>query len=377
MLAETPVLRITSMEDTPRRLRLLALGCGVCMGTAARAQQWSVTRLHPEGNHSVAFAAHGLRQAGYVHYGWVNNQWVDARHAVLWNGTSQSWVSLHPAGAVESQVLGMDGAQQVGFIRNSSGYERGGLWTGSAGSWIDLTPPEWSSSYVTAVKGGVQVGSAGLGAAMWTGTVQSYRSLHPANAPGASRLMGLGDGQQVGTVVVDDEPHASLWTGTAQSWVDLHPPGATRSWALDAAAGQQVGAVVINDWPQARIWYGSASNWTSLTPAGFGSSTAYSTTGEWQVGHVIDQEARFHASIWRGNAESWEDLSLVLPGSWGDTFAQAVWADATTLRVAGWGRNMQNGSFEALLWTLSIPTPSSLTLVVIGAILSARRHRRN
>jgi hypothetical protein len=92
----------------------------------------------------------------------------------------------------------------------------------------------------------------------------------------------------------------------------------------------------------------------SLHPAGADSSYAAGVHDGWQVGVVI-VGAEEHASVWSGDAESWEDISLALPGSWSRTSARGVWSDGATLYVVGSGLNNDTGRIEALLWSRPIP----------------------
>ena len=100
--------------------------------------------------------------------------------AVMWRGTLESIVGLHPVGAATSGAYGTDGVQEVGSA-TFGGVEMAGFWTGSQESW---TP------------------------------------LHP-NGASSSRALRVSHGMQVGFAVVGGVKRASYWEGSAGSWVDL------------------------------------------------------------------------------------------------------------------------------------------------------------
>lgn len=102
--------------------------------------------------------------------------------AALWSGTSASYVSLHPKGFYSSELRGIWGNQQVGWVNETGRVSRAGLWTGTAESYVSLHPAGYESSTATDVWNGFQIGSA-------------YR---------------------------DKVHRAGVWRGKASSWVDLH-----------------------------------------------------------------------------------------------------------------------------------------------------------
>jgi hypothetical protein len=155
----------------------------------------------------------------------------------------------------------------------------------------------------------------------------------------------------------------------------LNPVGAKTSQAHAVFGSQQVGYAEFQR-QHAGLWNGTADSWVDLNPAGATVSQARGTTGAYQVGfaHIGDW---YHAGIWSGSAQSWEDLSLALTGFWGDTYAQSVWDDGTTLFIAGYGRNYATNRTEAILWTRPIPASGATGafLLATGLLLMQRERR--
>src|SRR5262245_42068556 len=62
------------------------------------------------------------------------------QRAMLWRGSTDSAVELHPKEMMVSECDGTDGAQQVGRAAVSWFALKPSLWHGSADSWVDLSP---------------------------------------------------------------------------------------------------------------------------------------------------------------------------------------------------------------------------------------------
>jgi len=204
------------------------------------------------------------------------------QHAVIWSGTANSYVDLHPAGTKESRAFGVsrDGVYQVGGVDIGIGwvYWRATLWAGTAASRVDLHRGDYSQAL--AVGDGEQVGWTdsnyeGPRAALWRGTRDSFVDLSPEGS-GISEARGVSGGQQVGWVWFNAQV-AALWTGTAASFVNLNPAEATSSQANDVSNGWQVGSADFNNVARAGYWRGTAASWTDLhsyLPAEYTSSQA-------------------------------------------------------------------------------------------------------
>ena len=84
---------------------------------------------------------------------------------------------------------------------------------------------------------------------------------------------------------------------------------------------------------------------------------------------------QYRAGIWSGSSESWEDLALVLPTGFSQSYAQGISDDGINVYVTGFGYNLLTGREEALLWTRPIPSPGAATLLGLGGLMVARRRR--
>lgn len=164
-----------------------------------------------------------------IQVGSTNATHSSPEQAAMWSGTTSSWTSLHPDGALRSVAAAVSGEYQAGQVtwvwRDGP---RAALWAGTSASVVDLNPEFASESQALAIAGGAQGGYAILDhryrAALWRGSAASFVNLHPSEEMQTSRVLGMGEGYEVGFVSIDNEaqPHASIWSGTADSWIDLH-----------------------------------------------------------------------------------------------------------------------------------------------------------
>jgi hypothetical protein len=290
-----------------------------------RATIWNVSAydridLHPSGAAwSQAIAAHENWQVGVASLG-------DSSRAQLWHGNALSAIDLHPAGADFSIATGIDDTRQVGaaYFPNIEypGYHAG-YWLGSAQSWVDLHPRldvTGGNSWVNDTFGGVQVGWTEYAfpaqrkvACIWYGTYAIWFDINPnnpANYGVESEATAIYGDQQVGWARLGDgtHSHAGLWHNTAESFVDLNPPESTYSVATDVYDGTQVGSVSV--------------------------------------------AGTMRASLWRGSALSWVDLSRFLPTNdlWISSEATGIWKDNNRTIVVGTATSFVTGRQQAILW---------------------------
>ena len=203
------------------------------------------------------------------------------------------------------------------------------------------------------------------------------------NPSGAVRSVAndVSNNNPVGTATFGSSQHAGSWTiSSVPIWNDLNPSGAVSSVAhgIDASVFNfdVVGSATFSGSPRAALWTSpSASSWVDLNPAGATTSVAFATFNDQQVGSATFSGSS-RASFWNGSAASWEDLSLVLPGSWSSTVATGIWSDGSNTYISGYGVNNATNGLEALLWSQpAIPEPTSLTLLGLGSVILLRRRR--
>jgi hypothetical protein len=242
-------------------------------------------------------------------------------------------------------------------------------WFGNLSDWTGLNPSGATSSAINSVFGGQQVGRVNIinftdEAALWTGNAASYVNLNPAGAH-SSNAFGIGGNQQVGYALFPGSNYAtaSLWTGTPESWKSLHPLGANSSFAYATSGTMQVGIVESNSIGKASLWYGSAESWVDLSPAGSPDSCAFGISGITQVGYVRFVGGGPRASLWRGTSASWVNLHSLLPTVFSESIATSVYSDSAKFIVGGYGYNLVQNQYQALLWTFPIRRISgSMTL---------------
>jgi hypothetical protein len=186
-----------------------------------RALLWTssgVVNLHPSGySVSTAAATDGVQQVG-----------DGDGHALLWMGSANSVVVLHPLGGyVASRAHGVSGGQQVGVgiyssngIITSSARSHALLWRGSPESLVDLHPGGFLESNALAVAGGKQVGwgitADGMNHALvWNGTADSVVDLHVFLPAGFARSVASAidaSGNVIGWAEFGTgQRHAILW----------------------------------------------------------------------------------------------------------------------------------------------------------------------
>ncbi len=116
--------------------------------TSFRACLWtalsptSYVDLHPGSayGYSDAWATDGIQHVGYAAYTQGGN------HAILWTGSTGSYVDLAPTGSFNSECYGVANGMQVGLVDNHAT-----VWTGTAASAIDINPAGYSSSFARAI----------------------------------------------------------------------------------------------------------------------------------------------------------------------------------------------------------------------------------
>ena len=306
-------------------------------------------------------------------------------HALLWSGSPESFVDLHPAGFDTSQALGASGGRQVGIreIWQPEFQQYATLWSGTASSWVNLHPASYIRSRALGISGDQQVGNAhfasgplDIHALLWRGSASSVVNLNPVGYY-ASNSFATDGYQQVGWAIRPGGPDgAALWTGTAESFVDLSLPGYTGTHAFGVAGGQQVGRGSFNGNGHALLWFGSPNGYVDLNPGPndqWGSS-ARATNGIQQVGYAARSDQFFrHAFRWSGSPESYLDLHQFLPpeyqGLGGYSVATGIDAEGN---IIGYARRTA-GLRRAVMWR---PVPEPVTGLVLTAGIALLLWRR-
>ena len=300
------------------------------------------------------FSAHAVATSGGTQIGYSGNGESPTydSHAILWHGTPNSFVDLHPTLLNPGQMsttngLSLTGNHQVGFAGglgpNQNAFHAI-LWNNTAASAIDLNPTGYVNTYANATTDTQQVGEGATvynnHALLWSGTAASVKDLHPYNLSpnGSSQAQGLDSIHQVGYVngldAFPGQSHAYLWSGSAATGIDLNPAGFTYSEADGVVGGQEVG-----------------KGYSSLTGN------------------------QFHALLWNGTSSAAIDLHLLLPANFQKSWATSI--DATG-NVFGFAFDPASGT-HAIEWvSTSTPEPASLSILGLGAAaLLARRRNRN
>lgn len=213
-------------------------------------------------------------------------------HALVWRGTAESVVDVHPVGFEQSLAYATDGFQQVGSAAGPStgGYFHAFLWGGTAASAIDLNPAGFTFSEAHGISASQQVGygygvatGSILHALLWSGTAESFVDLNPTGFA-TSTALGINGSQVVGygfVSLTEINEHALLWRGTAASAIDLHqflPPEFVRSEAMAInSQGDVVGfARSASELSHAVLWRAVPEPATfGLLAAGLGALLAY------------------------------------------------------------------------------------------------------
>ena len=198
-------------------------GWGFTLSGRTHALKWSgsassVVDLDPTGDSSAAHGISGDQVVGH-------RTLQDGPHASLW--TSRGVVDLQPSGFKVTIARATDGTQQVGDGYAGDGTRHALLWNGTAESFVDLHPAGYSRSEAYGVSCGQQVGNGSISseghALLWTGSAQSVVNLHAGGfSHTAAYAVTAGRQAGIGVMPGTNFSHALLWHGSADSMVDLH-----------------------------------------------------------------------------------------------------------------------------------------------------------
>jgi len=295
-------------------LLYVILGIILMFISAAQATDYYAVILHPTGAFDSS-EGRGISDGQQVGCGGLSSY-----HALLWSGTAQSLVDLHPSGYDHSYAYGISGGKQVGYgtIIAMNWAQHALMWSGTAESVVELHPNSFENSVAYGISADQQVG-------------KGYNKSNDHNTPIDYRLY----------------PHALLWSGTAESVVDLNPSWCTNSTAYGVSGGHQVG---YGD-GHALLWSGTAESLVDLHPDGYNYSIAYGIWGSQQVGYGDG-----HALLWSGTAESVVDLHGYLPAGYDYSTAHGI---SSAGNIIGFAHPTGIGAdyFRAVLWK---PAPKNI-----------------
>ncbi|MEW6125851.1 MAG: hypothetical protein AB1757_02205 [Acidobacteriota bacterium] len=349
-------------------------------------QHYTVIDLTPAGaTAATALGISGTTQVGTANFPVPGDPSLTETHAVIWSGSADQMIDL----GIGSALAASDG-QQVG-----SAFGRAVLWSGTPESQINLHPIIAEQSIATGVAGNQQVGwgrwrvacvekkgacGGGDGTRtvihpfMWAGSAASAVDITPFDLGfGAGRALGtdgvqqVGYGQQVLGPNVFSGPFAVVWTGTAASAVSLNPPNSSTSEAKGVAGGQQVGYAYSP--ARAMLWTGTAASAVNLHPAGFSASQANATNGTQQVGFAIQAVAGLagnnHAMVWSGSVASAVDLHQFLPFGYISSTANAIDAAGNIVGTA----TTTSGNTRAIMWVPSTGAEIYAQSLALGQVV--------
>jgi hypothetical protein len=352
---------------------LTTLAAGAVWPAAATAQ-FTAVRLS-EGTSYVWAVRDGVVGGHVIH------SVVDP---VLWLTPGLPPTSLGSAAGGGGAVYAMTATQQFG-----AGGAGAAMWSGTPESFVSLHPPGAAGgSSILDANSTQQVGwtLTSLGsyetATLWSGTAASVISLAPPGSIG-SVANAMTETHQGGWVIYAGQPgqgsayHAALWNGSAASFVDLNPDGHVSS-ITGMFGDQQVGSAQVNvpgSDSRAAMWFGTPESFRTMHPFATGLSAIGATCGSAQVGYMSSPEfggGGIRAAIWFGTAESVFDLSQFLPAGYGQSIATCVEERDGIFTVGGYVR--YGPVDQAFVWT-GVPAPSSAIVLVGAALLAARRRR--
>jgi hypothetical protein len=343
----------------------IVVAVAAALTSQALGAYYTAVDLNPDGfNNSCAWGISGNQQVGN---GGGPATGVNT-HALLWNGTAESFNDLNPSGFDYSYAWGISGNQQVGSGLGSAtdGNYHALLWNGTAESFIDLNPSGFTSSGAFRTNGTQQVGwgngsatGENTHALLWNGSAESYVDLNPGGFT-ESWAYGISGNQQVGYgqgPATSGNRHALLWNGSAESYIDLNPDGFDYSVAYDTNGAQQVGygwGPATDGNTHALLWNGSAESYVDLNPNGFDFSSAYGIRDNQQVGFGFGPatDGNAPALLWNGSSTDYIDLFQILPTGFHGSYAYSIDVFGNIVGEA------DAGYTHAILWQPILPVCS-------------------
>lgn len=154
--------------------------------------------------------------------------------AVIWQAPTHEFAySIHPAGIPDSYCNAVDGEYQYGSIGLPFQGIHAAKWNGTSSSFVDMHPEGYINSSIVDASDNQQVGIVNQWnnphAVIWSNTPDSLTDLNPIGALSSS-VTACDSGLQIGSVSYPDDSatHPGIWAGDQQTFVDLGsvvPPG--------------------------------------------------------------------------------------------------------------------------------------------------------
>lgn len=350
-----------------KKLLATLILCSPALATA----QWTTTTYHLDGYMGSA-AGFG---AGSTIYGGAKTASGMEAGTISNSGFS----SYNPLGASDSGISAVDGGHEYGMAM--FGKEHAARWTGSAATFEDWNPTGASSSYIYTANAGKAGGYATFNgtqhATVWNGGgADDLTDLHD-NSWMHSSVDAIRGSSQFGDVtLMNGDFHAGKWSGTAASFEDMNPVWAVNSQIIGATDGRQAGWSSMNGSYRATLWSDSAATAVDLNPLGYDQSVAYDVSGSHVSGTVYLGNTR-HAGYWNADTLEFIDLQNLLSG-YDASAAYGIQVLGNTVSVYGQAWDSVAETFDAVVWTQTVPEPLSLAVIGLGipALLVRRKGSR-
>ncbi len=340
---------------------------------------WSYIDLIPSGfdvsNRSMANGDYSGHQFGYGNG--ASTGYRD--HALMWSGTANSLVDIHPDAFENSQILMAGDGHEVGFARPSGTNESHAIEWNSDGSYTELNRAGYTYTAAYSISGDQVVGQGELNgsrrALLWNTASSAPVDLTPISSADCAAY-GVENGVQVGY----STNHAMRWTGSASSAVDMHPPGFSSSVIRAIDNDTEAGSVQLPSGAyHPYIWFGASNVGLDLMPTGYISGGLAAISNGWEIGDTTDAAYGNHLMLWHSSPVGAIDLGALLPSSYqlNTAMLEGVYSSGDHVEVVGSVYNSSTYQFDAILWTNGpVPEPPSAAVLFLLAAPVVRRRRK-
>jgi hypothetical protein len=271
-----------------------------------------------------------------------------------------TWTPIDKAGAVYTQVFGIDGGTLVGTYSDNGG-NNGFSYNG--GTWVTRDNPA-GQTLLYGIDGSNYVGSYYDNG--YRGCSYISSSWNTLDAPGAATggskgtfMRGIDGGNLVGYYTDSSEnAHGVLYNGG--NWTTIDKPGATSTW-IDGISGSKL--VGCYDFHGA-VYDMTGGTWTIYDMPGAYFTCINGISGSNLVGYYSNASGD-HGFFYNGTSSSWTTLDY--SGAAG-TYVCGI--DGSN--VVGWYWNSVSDD-AAHGFTAVIPEPMTLALLGLGGLMLRKR----